>query len=82
MARMIKDKPMYEPDVKTSIGALVLYISNNAADKLQPMNANFGIIEGLNERIRKKADRYNKIALRALDIVKNQLEVNENGEEE
>ncbi len=65
---------MYEPDVKTSIGALVLYISNNTADKLQPMNANFGIIEGLTERIRKKADRYNKIALRALDIVKKQLE--------
>lgn len=82
MARLIKDKPMYEPDAKTSIGALVLYISNSAADKLQPMNANFGIIEGLNERIRKKSDRYNKIALRALDIVKNQLEVNENGEEE
>jgi len=61
---------------------LILYISNGAADKLQPMNANFGIIEGLNERIRKKADRYNKIALRALDIVKKQLEVKENGEEE
>ncbi len=84
MARMLKGEPMYEPDVRTSIGALVLYISNSAADKLQPMNANFGIIEGLNERIRKKADRYNKIALRALDIVKKQLKVEEenNGEEE
>ena len=38
------------------------------------MNANFGIIEGLNERIRKKADRYNKIAIRALDLVKKQME--------
>ncbi len=82
MAKLLKAKPMYEPDVRTSIGALVLYISNSAADKLQPMNANFGIIEGLNERIRKKADRYNKIALRALDIVKNQLEEESNGEEE
>ncbi|MDO5396856.1 MAG: methylenetetrahydrofolate--tRNA-(uracil(54)-C(5))-methyltransferase (FADH(2)-oxidizing) TrmFO [bacterium] len=76
MARLLEGKPMYEPDAKTSIGSLVLYISSNAADRLQPMNANFGIIEGLNERIRKKADRYNKIALRALDIIKKQLEVN------
>lgn len=81
MAKMLKDEPMYEPDSRTAIGALVLYISNNAADKLQPMNANFGIIAGLDERIRKKAERYNKIALRALEVVKKQLEVNNNGEE-
>ena len=54
-------------------GALPLYISNSANTKFQPMNANFGIIDGLNERIRNKAERYNKIANRALDIMKDKL---------
>ena len=65
---------MFEPDAKTCIGALPLYISNTANTKFQPMNANFGIIEGLGEKIRNKAERYNKIAVRALDIIKKQLE--------
>ena len=41
------------------------------------MNANFGIIEGLNERVRSKQERYGKIALRALDILKKQLKTEE-----
>ena len=73
MARLIKGEEMFEPDIRTSIGALVSYISNEGVVKFQPMNANFGIIEGLNERIRNKQERYNKIALRALEILKEQL---------
>lgn len=74
MAKMLMGGKMFEPDNKTSIGALPLYISNPTNNKFQPMNANFGIIEGLGEKIRNKAERYNKIALRALDILKNQIE--------
>lgn len=81
MARFIKNEKMFEPDIKTSIGSLPLYISNSSIDKFQPMNSNFGIIEGLNERIRNKAERYNKIAVRALNIVKTQLKENENEKE-
>ncbi|MCH5210290.1 MAG: methylenetetrahydrofolate--tRNA-(uracil(54)-C(5))-methyltransferase (FADH(2)-oxidizing) TrmFO [Oscillospiraceae bacterium] len=73
MARMLMGKEMLDADAKTCIGALPLYISNGANTNFQPMNANFGIIEGLNEKIRNKAERYNKIALRALDIIKKQL---------
>ncbi len=73
MARILKGKTLLEPDSKTCIGALPLYISNSANEKFQPMNANFGIIDGLNERIRKKAERYEKIALRALETLKNNL---------
>lgn len=71
MARMIKGLPLAEPDIRTAIGALPLYITTT--DKLQPMNANFGIIEGLDKRVRNKAERYNMIASRALDIIKNKL---------
>lgn len=70
MARLLKGESMFEPDKRTAIGSLPLYISSTANGNFQPMNANFGIIEGLDERIRKKAERYNKIALRALDIIK------------
>lgn len=77
MASLILSKRMFEPDIKTSIGSLPLYISNSAAENFQPMNANFGIIEGLGEKIRNKAERYNKIAVRALDIIKMQLKENE-----
>ncbi len=70
MARHLKNEPMLEPDKRTAIGALALYISNESVTKFQPMNANFGIIEGLNERVKNKAERYNKIAVRALDIIK------------
>lgn len=77
LARLISGKKMFEPDIKTSIGSLPLYISNASNDKFQPMNSNFGIIEGLNERIRNKAERYNKIAVRALNIIQTQLKENE-----
>ncbi|MDY3030181.1 MAG: methylenetetrahydrofolate--tRNA-(uracil(54)-C(5))-methyltransferase (FADH(2)-oxidizing) TrmFO [Clostridia bacterium] len=70
LAALINGMPMHEPDSRTCIGALALYISNPANDKLQPMNANFGIIDGLDVKIKKKADRYAKIAERALNVLK------------
>ena len=73
VSRLIKDKPLLEPDSKTCIGALPLYISNTANVKLQPMNANFGIIDGLDERIKKKAERYEKIAKKALAVLEQNL---------
>lgn len=73
MAKLLQDEAMFEPSQKTCIGALPLYISSGTITNFQPMNANFGIIEGLGEKIRNKAERYNKIALRALDIIKEQL---------
>ncbi len=74
MARMLQGKPMYEPDARTAIGSLPLYISSEAVEKLQPMNANFGIIEKLDKRIKNKQERYGEIAKRALDVVKESLE--------
>ena len=46
-----------------------MYIST-PNENFQPMNANFGIVSGLNERIRKKQERYAKIAERALAEIK------------
>ena len=77
MARLILGKPMFEPSQKTAIGSLPLYISNEEIEKLQPMNANFGIIESLNERIRNKVERYGRIAQIALETIKRQVTENE-----
>ena len=73
VSRMMRGGRMWEPSARTAIGSLPLYISDETIDKLQPMNANFGIMEGLSEKIRNKRERYNKIALRALETVKNNL---------
>lgn len=72
MACCIHGLDMFEPSGKTAIGSLALYISNKDNTKFQPMNANFGIIEGLSERVRKKQDRYKKIAERALAVIDEQ----------
>ena len=60
------DKVIY--DKNTMIGALAKYISSERED-FQPMNANFGILEPLDEKIRDKKMRYQKMADRALSNV-------------
>ena len=52
------------------IGALAKYISTEN-DKFQPMNANFGIVPELNERIKDKKLKYEKLADRAIVTIKN-----------
>jgi methylenetetrahydrofolate--tRNA-(uracil-5-)-methyltransferase len=53
------------PD-STAIGALGLYVSNEANTKFQPMNINFGIIRPLGYRVKGKREKNTQIALRAL----------------
>lgn len=50
---------------ETIIGALSSYISTENT-KFQPMNANFGILPPLEEKIKDKIQRYTKMAERAL----------------
>lgn len=52
----------------TMIGALAKYISNEN-DKFQPMNANFGIVPELGEKIKDKKLKYGKLADRALEYL-------------
>lgn len=54
---------------KTMIGALAKYIST-PNDKFQPMNANFGIVPELGERIKDKKLKYGKLADRAIQELK------------
>lgn len=57
-------------DTKTVIGSLSKYISS-PKDNFQPMNANFGILPELSEKIKDKKERYYALAQRSLAILKN-----------
>ena len=67
MARRIKGLPPIDFPRTTAIGAMALYIENGAVSgDFQPMNVNFGILEGLEERIRGKKEKNTAIAMRSL----------------
>ena len=53
---------------KTIIGALAKYISTENKN-FQPMNANFGILPPLNEKIKDKKERYLELAKRSLERI-------------
>lgn len=68
-ARAVLELPEVEfPDV-TAHGALANYISNPAIENFQPMNINFGLIQPLTVRIRKKREKNAQIAARALEAL-------------
>lgn len=53
----------------TMTGALSRYISGSGTKDFQPMNANFGIIDPIEYKIRKKEDRYRETAVRSLKVI-------------
>ena len=53
----------------TMIGALSNYISTNN-ENFQPMNANFGIIPSLEEKIKDKKIKYGRLADKAIESLK------------
>jgi len=54
----------------TAIGALSSYISDSNVKDFQPMNVNFGLMEGLSVKIRDKRKKNFEIAQRALQVIK------------
>ena len=50
---------------KTALGALSNYISNTAVTDFQPMNVNFGIFNGLGEKIKDKKEKAERFAERS-----------------
>lgn len=66
MARKLSGKEMVDFTKATAIGALANYISDVTVEKFQPMNVNFGIMEKLGDKVRKKRERYEKISEKAI----------------
>ena len=75
MARQIKGMPLIDFPTSTALGALSRHISGYEGASFQPMNINFGIIDSLDERVKGKRARYEKISARALGQIKSMLEL-------
>lgn len=81
LARELRGQELIEFSDLTAIGALGLYVSNEANTKFQPMNINFGIIQPLGYRIKGKREKNTQIALRALDHLDKLLPAVQEGKE-
>lgn len=64
----IKGKKLEFPDT-TMLGSLSKYISTEN-EHFQPMNANFGILKPLEERIKDKKEKYKMLSDRAIKSIK------------
>ncbi len=67
LANKILGKEEFVPTERTMIGALARYMSNPTVENFQPMGANFGILPPLEDKIRDKKLRYEKLAERGLE---------------
>ena len=66
--RLLGREPLDFPR-QTAIGALALYISDESVVNFQPMNINFGIMPGLDQRVRGKRNKNTMLSQRALELV-------------
>ena len=69
MAAKVQGREIPDFPKTTAIGALGLYISDESVENFQPMNINFSIIEPLEKRIKKKAEKNLAIANRSLEVI-------------
>ena len=70
-ARLVKgEEPIVLPPV-TAMGSMANYITATNAKNFQPMNANFGLFAPLEKKIKKKAERNEAYATRALETIRN-----------
>ncbi|MGN4928652.1 FADH(2)-oxidizing methylenetetrahydrofolate--tRNA-(uracil(54)-C(5))-methyltransferase TrmFO [Bacillus cereus group sp. MYBK14-1] len=70
-ARLVQgEEPVVLPPV-TAMGSMANYITATNAKNFQPMNANFGLFAPLEKKIKKKAERNEAYAARALETIQN-----------
>ena len=69
MAAKVQGRELPDFPRTTAIGALGRYISDESIVNFQPMNVNFSIIDPLEQRIRKKAEKNLAIANRSLEVI-------------
>ena len=69
MAAKVQGRELPDFPRTTAVGALGLYISDESIENFQPMNVNFSIIQPLEQRIRKKAEKNLAISNRSLAVI-------------
>ncbi len=66
MARMLSGEEPVVPPAETMLGSLVRYVHEADARHFQPMNANFGLLPPLSQRVRDKRKKRELLAERAV----------------
>ena len=66
--RLLGQTPVDFP-AETAIGALGLYVSNQAVTQFQPMNINFGIMPPLDHRVKGKRNKNAELSVRSLTLI-------------
>ena len=70
--KMVKNESKFVLPEETMIGALSKYISTTN-ERFQPMNANFGILPPLSEKIKDKKQRYEELSKRGIEILRSNM---------
>ncbi len=65
----IEDRLAVLPNRQTVIGALAHYIASGSVKHFQPMNANFGLVEPMSGRFKRKTDRQQAVITRSLEQI-------------
>lgn len=68
--RMARELAPVTLPLDSTLGSMAHYVTHADADNFQPMNANFGLLPPLGERMRSKQQKNEKLAARALDAVR------------
>ncbi len=76
--RRLKNESTLTLPKETMIGALSHYVCEGSQNEFQPMGANFGILPVLEVHIRDKKARYEALANRAINILKESCDIYEN----
>ncbi len=65
MGRVLKGQDPVVPPPTTMLGGLFRYLRESAADRFQPMNSNWGLVDPLNRRVKDKVRKREMLAARA-----------------
>lgn len=70
LARLLEGLEPVVPPAETMLGALMAYVHGADPGRFQPMNANFGLLPPLDERVRDKRRRKELLAERAVTLMR------------
>lgn len=70
-AKLVKGEELITLPSETVLGSMAHYITTTDAKHFQPMNANFGLLPALGQKIRNKKEKNERLAARALETIQN-----------
>jgi methylenetetrahydrofolate--tRNA-(uracil-5-)-methyltransferase len=70
-SRLARGLDPYELSPETSIGSMAAYIVSTESNQFQPMNANFGLLPPLGERIKNKKLKNEQLVERSIRTIQN-----------